>query len=264
MVAGEGRPSQVRNSYWFSRLVAITISAMKSYGQFCPVAKAAEILGERWSILIVREIMVGSHRFNELRRGNPLISPSTLSQRLQALEKAGVVEKREGAQGIEYHLSPAGRDLEPIIMQLGQWGRRWAKGRLVGGDFDPALLMWDMRRRLDVSAFPAERTVLFLEFIDAPSKVRFWWLVVEHGEVDLCLKDPGHEVDLHLRTRIRTMAEIWMGDREFKACRKRGEIEVRGARSLQRGISDWLGYSVFKDKTEPSHGPRLATAQASG
>lgn len=229
---------------------------MKRYGQFCPVAKSAEILGERWSLLIIREIMCGSRRFNEMRRGNPLISPSILSQRLKSLEEAGVVDKvTDAAGGAEYQLTAAGEDLAPIIMQLGHWGRRWARSQLAPGDFDPALLMWDMRRRLDAAAFPPERTVLFFEYIDVPAKVRYWWLVVENGEVDLCLKNPGYEVDLHLRTRIRTMAEIWMGDRDFNDCQRKGELEVKGARSLRRGISHWLGYSVFKPGPDSQHRP---------
>lgn len=221
---------------------------MKGYGQFCPVAKATEVFGERWTPLIIRELMAGSRRFNELRRGNPLMSPSILSQRLKSLESAGVVEKRAaggGSDNVEYHLTPAGEDLCPIIVQLGNWGMRWARSQLTAEDYDPALLMWDMRRRIDAAKFPPGRTVLSFEFIDAPAKTRFWFLVVDRGEVDLCLKNPGHEIDLRVRTKISTMAEVWMGRQALKQQIRKGALELTGPTRLKRGLESWLGYSVF-------------------
>ena len=222
---------------------------MKGYGQFCPVAKGAEIFGERWTPLIVRELMCGSHRFNDLRRGNPLMSPSMLSQRLKTLEAAGVVERRPAADGsdaVEYYLTPAGEDLGPIVMQLGIWGQRWARAQLTPEDYDPALLMWDMRRRIDVQQFPTDRrTVLFFEFLDAPRKTRFWWLVVNDGEADLCLKNPGYEVDLHVRCKVETMCEIWMGNATVRRAVGSDDVQLHGASELKRSLERWLGYSVF-------------------
>lgn len=218
---------------------------MKGYGQFCPVAKAMEILGERWTALIIRELISGSARFNDLRRGNPLISPTLLSQRLKSLEHAGIVVRREGEKpggAIEYRLTEAGRELTPIIMQLGVWGQRWTRSQLAAEDYDPALLMWDVRRKIDVEQFPLERTVVRFEFIDAPAKTRFWWLVVDHGEVDLCLKPPGYEFDLEVRTDVRTMVEVWMGRASVQAHLTKGDLQVRGASPLRKHIHRWLGY----------------------
>jgi len=221
---------------------------MKGYGQFCPVAKGAEIFGERWTPLIVRELMSGSHRFNELRRGNPLMSPSMLSQRLKTLESVGVIERRTAADGsdnVEYYLTPAGEDLGPIVMQLGVWGQRWARAQLTPEDYDPALLMWDMRRRIDIDQFPQGRTVVFFEFLDAPRKTRFWWMVVSDGEADLCMKNPGHEVDLHVRSKIETMCQIWMGNDTVRRGAASGELQLHGSQELKRSLERWLGYSVF-------------------
>jgi len=221
---------------------------MKGYGQFCPVAKASEIFGERWTPLIIRELMAGSHRFNEIRRGNPLMSPSLLSQRLKYLESVDVIERRasgDGSDTAEYYLTPAGEELVPIIMKLGNWGMRWAKSRLTSEDYDPALLMWDMRRRIDGSRFPEDRTVVSFEFYDAPAKSRFWFLVVDRGEVDMCLKNPGYDIDLQLRTRIRVMAEIWMGRQNLKQQVKDGGLQVTGSPALKRSLDSWLGYNVF-------------------
>ena len=223
---------------------------MKGYGQFCPVAKAAEIFGERWTPLIVRELIAGSHRFNELRRGNPLMSPSILSQRLKSLEDAGIVERRTTGGGgardsVEYHLTEAGRELGPIVMQLGHWGHKYARSQLTPDDFDPALLMWDLRRRLDASGFAPGRTVVQVEFTDAPRKTRYWWLDVNDGEVDLCMKSPGHEVDLHLRCRVETLSHVWMGHQPVRQALASGELQVTGPSALIRAMDEWLGFSVF-------------------
>ena len=148
---------------------------MKGYSQFCPVAKGAEIFNERWTPLIIREMMCGSKRFNELKHGNPLMSPSLLSQRLKFLEQAGVVEKRQGkGESAEYFLTQAGKDLGEVVVRLGLWGQKWARSRLTKDDYDPQLLMWDLRRRIDVSDFPQRRVVISFMFQDMPSRNRSW------------------------------------------------------------------------------------------
>ena len=171
---------------------------MKGYGQFCPVSKAAEILNERWTILIVRELLCGSRRFNDLRRGVPLMSPSLLSHRLKELQEHGVIERRclGSTRGGEYCLTPAGEELRPIVMFFGEWGQRWVRSQIREDDLDAGLLMWDMRRTIDAAAFPPERTAVEFEFFDAPKAERLWWLVVHEGEVELCFDDPGFPVDL--------------------------------------------------------------------
>lgn len=218
---------------------------MKGYGQFCPVAKATEVLGERWTFLVIRELFAGSKSFNDIRRGVPLMSPSLLSTRLKTLEEAEIVERQESDDGITYGLSTAGRELGPIIMRLGRWGKRWAPSEFDGKDLDPRLLMWDLHRRIVTTKFPSKRTVLYFEYTDCPASMRRYWLVVEKGSVDICLKDPGHEVDLSVVTDIRTMAHVWMGDIAVAAAQRKKLMQVTGLSSLKRDLGSWLGLSVF-------------------
>lgn len=219
----------------------------KGYGQFCPVAKAAEIVAERWTPLIVRELLCGSHRFNDLRRGLPLMSPTLLSQRLKELEWAGIVERRDSGseRGVEYHLTEAGQALRPVIELMGDWGQQFARSHMGRDDLDPGLLMWDMRRRLNVDTFPTERAVIHFEFSRVPSSKRDWWLVVDQGEVDLCLKDPGFDVDLYVATDIETMARVWLGKIDVRSAVHSGALELEGSAPLRRSIHRWLGLSLF-------------------
>jgi len=220
---------------------------MQGYGQFCPVAKAAEVMGEKWSALIIRELICGPASFNAIRKGVPLLSPSLLSTRLKALERAGVIERNETDQGVRYALSPAGEELGPIIMALGVWGTRWAMSDLKREDLDPSLLMWDIRRRIDTSYFPERRTVVLFEFTDYASKMRFWWLVVDGGEVDLCLKDPGHEVDLHVASDMRSMVQVWQGFQSIRQALAANRLVARGPADLRRTMHKWLLRSVFAE-----------------
>lgn len=221
---------------------------MKGYSQFCPVAKGAEVFNERWTPLIIREMMCGSRRFNDLKRGNPMMSPSLLSQRLKFLEQAGVVEKitRKG-ETAEYALTESGRDLGEVVTRLGLWGLKWARSRLTRDDYDPNLLMWDIRRRIDTSAFPATRVVISFMFRDMPSSRRAYWLVVDDGEVDLCMKFPGFDVDLAFITTSKTMADIWMGHTTIRKENRNGNLTLEGSRELKKNIDDWFTYSVFSD-----------------
>ena len=169
--------------------------AKKGYGQFCPVAKAAEILAERWMPILVRELLAGSHHFSDLRRGIPLISPATLSQRLRELVDAGVLDRAraEGQSGrVEYCLTEAGEELRPIIRSFGVWGERWARREIRREEIDPHLLMWAMHRRLNLKELPAHRVVLQFEFPDVEIRARRFWYVIDQGHVDVCLKNPGH------------------------------------------------------------------------
>ncbi len=221
---------------------------MKGYSQFCPVAKGAEIFNERWTPLIIREMMCGSRRFNDLKRGNPMMSPSLLSQRLKFLEQAGVVEKKTGNnESVEYSLTESGRDLGEVVTRLGLWGLRWARSRLTEDDYDPQLLMWDIRRRIDTSAFPPGRVVLSFMFRDMPSNRRAYWLVVENGDVDLCIKFPGFDVDLTFVTTSKTMADIWMGHTTIRKETSNGNLTLEGSRKLKSNIDDWFTCSVFSD-----------------
>jgi DNA-binding HxlR family transcriptional regulator len=221
--------------------------AQKGYGQFCPVAKAAEIIAERWTPLVLRELIAGSHHFNELRRGLPLMSSALLSQRLKELETSGIVERRTGeGNKTEYHLSQAGLELRPIIEALGFWGARWMPGRLTPEDYDPSLLMWDIHRNLDLDRLPRDRRIV-VEFNlrGAEPQFRRWWLVVDHGEVDVCLKDPGYEVDLYVTTGLRALVEVWMGRQSIDAAVRAGNLVFEGQRTLAAGFRKSLKLSAF-------------------
>jgi len=220
---------------------------MTSYGQFCPIAKASEILSERWTILILRELGAGSESFNDLRRGMPLISPSLLSARLKSLEHAKVIARTETGQGVRYTLTEAGRELKPIILQMGVWGHRWARSKLAPEDLDPSMLMWDIHRTMKAGYFPSGRTVLHFEFSDFDAKFRRWWLVVQNGEVDVCMKDPGHAVDLKIVSDVRTLTGVWMGDVGLGQALRDRRIRLTGDERLRRDISTWLGANYFAD-----------------
>lgn len=218
------------------------------YKQFCPVAMASEILCTRWTIVLIRELVAGSTRFNDLRRGVPKMSPTLLSQRLKELECAGIVERRAvpGARGVfDYRLTDAGRELQPVIEGIGSWGQRWIQSdSSLGANLDPALLMWDMRRNLSTKPLPRRRSVIEFHFPDAPRSARSWWLVVEpHGDVDLCMIDPGFEVDLVVSTNLKTMTAIWMGLTTVAEASR--QLNFSGDRDIARKMQTWLGLSPF-------------------
>lgn len=216
---------------------------MRPYGQYCPLAKAAEILGDRWTVLILRELITGAERFNQIERGLPRISRSLLSQRLRGLIAAGVIERRVGhsVRSTSYHLSPAGEDLVPVIVSLGEWGARWAFGPPKDHELDPVLLMWSMRGRVDTESIPDRRTVVRFDFA-SPVKQPFW-MVLEPVDVSVCLQDPGFETDLFVAAELRDLYEIWYGRLELvRACRE-GRICLRGPRELQRSFSRWFTLS---------------------
>jgi DNA-binding HxlR family transcriptional regulator len=219
---------------------------MRGYGQFCPVAQAAEVLAERWTPLVLRELVYGSRRFNDIHRGVPLMSSSLLVRRLRTLEAAGVVERvaRENGHGHEYVLTTAGEELRPLVELLGLWGERWLRREIDDEDADAALLMWAVRRSVVPRAKPAERTVVHFRFSDAPPKKRFWWLVLTPGEnADLCLSDPGHGIDLTVRTDPRTLARIYMGDTGLARALHERTLGLEGPEHLVRGFPRWFGLS---------------------
>ena len=217
------------------------------YGQFCPVAMAAEVLCTRWTVLLLRELMCGSTRFNELRKGVPRMSPALLSKRLKELEEWGVVARRKTEEpGVfAYELTAAGRDLRAIVEAMGAWGQRWLEGQLSLKNLDPALLMWDMRRNLDPRPMPPQRRVIQFVYRDQPAARRSWWLVVQEGETDLCSTDPGFDVDLYVHADLRTMTAVWMGVTTLRRECEAGAIEVVGDRDLARSMQRWLGFSLF-------------------
>ena len=217
------------------------------YGQFCPVAMAAEIVCSRWTPLILRELLSGSVRFNDLRRGVPRMSPTLLSKRLKELEQGGVIETRPTGQPgiVEYHLTQAGHDLRQLVMSLGVWGQRWVETQSSLKNLDPSLLMWDMRRNLDLTPIPATRSTIQFHYPELPAGRRYFWLVIEGRLVDLCSVDPGYEVDLFVECALRTMTAIWMGLTSVRAELDAGRLELSGDQSLARSMQQWLGLSPF-------------------
>lgn len=221
----------------------------RSYNQFCPVAMAAEVLCSRWTVVLLRELLAGSTRFNDLRRGLPRMSPALLSQRLKELEEAGVVERTPvpGELTIhEYGLTDAGRELQPLIESFGKWGQRWIPSKLSLEQLDAQLLMWDMRRGLRFDPLPTCRLVIQFQYSDAPRRDRNWWLIVAPGEpVDLCSVDPGHDVDLYVTSPLRTMTAIWMGIESVREARADNRLMLTGDRDLIDTMERWLGLSPF-------------------
>lgn len=220
---------------------------MVRYGQYCPIAKALELLGERWTLLVVRELLMGSGRFNDLRRGVPLMAPSVLSERLKSLTEHGLIvrEKMPDASSYEYHLTAAAEELRPLIMQLGNWGQRWSRSKMVADDLDASFLMWDIRRCVHIDKLPEVPAVVFFEFPDAKKGMKHWWLVAQEGDIELCLEDPGHEVDVTINTSLRTMTQIWMGDCSLSQARAKGLVKLLGTTQWVRSVRDWLGPSPF-------------------
>jgi len=220
-----------------------------SYNQFCPVAMAAEILCTRWTIVLLRELVAGSTRFNELRRGVPRMSPALLSKRLKDLEAAGVVARSRvaGEPDLhEYTLTAAGKDLGRVVGAIGEWGQRWITTDSSLGKLDPNLLMWDMRRNIDTKPMPERRNTIQIIFSDLQEARRNWWLIVEPGkDVDLCSVDPGFDVDLYLVTDLRTMTEIWMGYVSVMRAKADGRLVATGSRQLEADLQSWLGLSPF-------------------
>jgi len=218
-----------------------------SYGQFCPVAMAAEIVCTRWTALLLRELVAGSTRFNELRRGVPRMSPALLSKRLKELQQAGIIERRRGANGedADYHLTPAGQDLRDVVWALGIWGQRWIEAQVSLKNLDPSLLMWDMRRNLDPTPLPPRRSTIQIQYPELPAPRRFWWLIVDNGQADLCSVDPGYDVDLYVVTDLRTMTAIWMGLASVQGEIDAGRLLLTGDIGLQRSMQRWLGLSPF-------------------
>lgn len=222
-----------------------------SYRQFCPVAKAMELLDERWTLLVVRELLSGSRRFNEVRRGVPRMSPTLLSKRLQQLVRAGIVERRTEGGEVLYVPTPAGRELEPVVDALAIWGTRWI-GRVGDEDLDPKLLLWDMHRSVDHDAVPEGRTVVHFSFTQVPSGNRRWWLVIKDGEADVCDVDPGHEVAVTVTASLRRMVEVWRGDVTWPQALRSGEIEVQGPEAFRRRLPSWFTLPMFASVPRPA------------
>jgi DNA-binding HxlR family transcriptional regulator len=213
---------------------------------------ASEILCTRWTVVLLRELVAGSTRFNELRRGVPRMSPALLSKRLRELETAGILVRERLSRDpdiSEYRLTQAGRDLQPVIEAIGIWGQRWVESEPSLDNLDPELLMWDMRRNLETTPLPKVRTVIEFIYPELPDAQRKWWLIVDpDGDVDLCHIDPGFDVDLYISTNLRTMTEIWMGLKTVARAVENGRVSFVGHRELANTMQAWLGLSPFANE----------------
>jgi len=215
---------------------------MQPYNQYCPVARASEIVGDRWTILIMREMILGSCRFNEIERGLPGISRSLLASRLRDLQRYAVIERLSGAvHTTEYHLTDAGRDLKSVIEALGAWGVNWAFDEPLVEEMDAGLVIWKVHQRIDRSRLPERRTVVEFEF-SGPRPQRVW-LVLERSEVSVCVTPPRFETDLVVRTSLAYFLHLWFGRVDFETALRCGAVVLEGAPSLAREFPKWLLWS---------------------
>ena len=236
---------------------------MRSYAQYCPVAKASEVLGDRWTLLIVREMLGGASGFNELQRGLPGISRSVLTDRLRALERAEVIERRTGPKGrtLDYRLAPAGRDLQPVVQAIGEWGTTWSFTEPRPEELDPDLLIVWMARHVDRRRLPPGRTVVRFDF-RAPG--RRYWMVLEPAEVSVCLQHPGFDVDLEVGVDTAALYRVYLGRAELGGAIRAGQVTLRGPRALQRGFGRWFTWSACAPASRAAPARRTAASRIAG
>lgn len=227
----------------------------RSYGQFCPVSKAAQLFCERWTPLIIRDLGAGASRFSELQRGVPLMSPSLLSRRLKQLEKEGILERRKATRGHSYHLTPAGEEFVPVVMALGTWGQRWARRELEDDELNLDLLLFAMELGVRPQALPAGIQVVQIDFTDQPARKSRFWFVNEDGQVALCLEEPRQETDLTIVTDLRTLTAVWTGDLSLTRGLDSGALAVHGSSAMRRLLRPWLGLSPFAAVKPARDGP---------
>jgi DNA-binding HxlR family transcriptional regulator len=232
---------------------------MRSHAQYCPVAKATETLGDRWTVLIVRELLGGASGFNELQRGLPGISRSVLTDRMRALERAEVVERRTGPKGrtLEYRLTPAGRDLEPVVQAIGEWGATWSVTEPRPEELDPYLLVVWIARHVDRRRLPPNRTVIQFDFRDPKQR---YWMVLEPSEVSVCLQHPGFDVDLSVAVDTKTLYRVYLGRAELAGALQAGQLTLSGPRHLQRAFGQWFTWSAFAPASRSAPDRRSAAS----
>jgi DNA-binding HxlR family transcriptional regulator len=227
-------------------------SAM-DYGQFCPISKAVEILGDKWTLLIVRELLMGGRRYSELQRGLSQISPTILSKRLDSLSRYGLVLKKKipNQKGYEYFPTRSCSELLPIIKSLGDWGMRWAKTNLTEKDYDVELLMLYLQRSVNPDNLVGDETVIRFKFTDI-KEFPDWWMVVEDNKVDLCTNDPGKDVDVYFTTTVKTMVDVWMGWSTYRKAIAQDELKLVGPKALINNVSAWMEDSIYADAAPAS------------
>jgi DNA-binding HxlR family transcriptional regulator len=229
---------------------------MYRYGQYCPVARAAEIVADRWTVLIIRELLADVTHFNELERGLPHMSRSLLAERLRRLQRVGIVERRASKRGkwSEYRLTAAGRELQRVIDVLGEWGARWAFGDPRPDELDPIVLLWWMRRRVDFDRIPRRRVVLQFEFRGAIK--RTYWLLIEPTDASVCLKNPGFEIDLVVSADIWAFYRVWLGRSTLAEALRREQIQLDGTPGDVRAFPHWFALSPMAEKIRAAFADR--------
>src|SRR5215218_9158221 len=237
------------------------------YGQFCPVARGAEVFAERSTPLIVRELLRGPAHFNDLRRGLPRISRSLLSDRLTTLERVGSIERRptSNGHGHEYRLTKAGQELDAVVGALGTWAYKWVSRDLTPDNLDPTLLMWVIERRIRVENLPPQRVVVHFRFRRLPAHA--YWLVLERPQVDLCFTDPGFGVDLFIDAEVKALTQIYLAHLTIAAALRRGEITLTGPPEYRRAFASWIGVTPYardrqRSKTRPAERASLVGSRS--
>jgi DNA-binding HxlR family transcriptional regulator len=234
---------------------------MYLYGQYCPVARASEILADRWTPLIVRELLAGVERFNDLDRGLPGISRALLVDRLRRLERTGIVERRTAPSRVTaYHLTPAGRELQRVIDVLGGWGARWAFGDPKPRELDPVVLLWWMRRRVHRHRLPARRVVIEFDFRGCHP--RGYWLVLERSDVSVCLQHPKFVIDLQVTADIGAFYRVWLGRITLGDALARRFVHLDGTPAFVRAFPQWFAWSPMANAVRARIAGRSTTAGA--
>ena len=235
----------------------------RGYGQFCPIALAAEVLAERWMPLVIRELLCGSVRFNDLQRGVPRMSSALLARRLKELQFAGIIDRRRGeGGGFEYHLTAAGRELFPVVEGMGLWAQRWLRHDLVDtANLDPDLLMWDIRRNVANQPRPSDRRyVTEFQLSGVPVSRRRYWLVFEEDAVDLCYRNPGFDVDLFVEANLRALTQVWLGHVGIDQAVRDGSLRLDGSRRDTAAFRSWFALSMFAAAGRAPSGQMQAAA----
>ncbi len=216
---------------------------MRSYNQFCPVAKAAEVFCERWTALIIRELAAGGARFSDIQRGVPLASPSLLSGRLRQLVSEGIIERqKDGDTGRQtYALTAAGAEFVPVVMALGVWGQRWSRRDLAENEMDLGLLLWALEKGARPEAFSRRRTIVELDIYDQPEQKRHWWYLNEDSRCELCLTAPDRESDVYVRAGLADLIRLWRGDIALSRALADDRLEVHGTTTMIRAFRRWFG-----------------------
>lgn len=237
---------------------------MKGYGQFCPIAKAAEIFCERWTALVIRNLGAGAERFSDIHRGVPHMSATLLTRRLRQLEAEGLVERRRNATGRTwtYHLTDAGAEFLPLVGALGVWGQRWTRRELMEGELDLGLLVWGLEHSVDPMAFGPQRRVVRLDVSDQPECKRFYWFVCKEGKLDICVSDPGGETDLFLSAPLDDLIRVYRGDVSLVAAIDDGRLVVDGAPKLMRRLPRWFNFDTVAKTSPAERGPARQSVSA--